>query len=49
MRGKYMDTASKSVSDGDLYTVEQRLQTFENAHWPYETGSCTPLKVHRLK
>lgn len=36
---------SKGVYEGHLYTVEQRLETFKGSHWPYDSGTCTPLKV----
>ena len=37
---------SVSIFEGSFYTVEQRLETFKGSYWPYETGKCTPLKVH---
>jgi baculoviral IAP repeat-containing protein 5 len=35
----------KSIYDGILYTVDERLETFEGSHWPFEDGKCTPLKM----
>ncbi len=40
-----MEESSRPVLEGDLYTVEQRLDTFQSSHWPYESGTCVPLKV----
>ena len=40
-----MEESSRPVVEGDLYTVEQRLDTFQSSHWPYESGTCVPLKV----
>lgn len=38
--------ADESVTDeGALYLVEDRLHTFEGERWPFDSGSCTPLKV----
>ena len=39
------EESTKTIFQGSLYTVEERLNTFDGAHWPYDTGSCTPLKV----
>ena len=39
------EESSKLIFQGSLYTVEERLKTFNGAHWPYDSGSCTPLKV----
>ena len=39
---------SKKRTSGSLYTVEERLDTFKGSHWPFESGSCTPLKVNLL-
>lgn len=36
---------SVQIFEGALYTVQQRLDTFKGSYWPYETGTCTPLKV----
>ena len=40
-------TGSNSISDGRLYSVEERLNTFKVPHcsWPFDSGACTPLKV----
>ena len=29
------------------YSVKERLDTFKESHWPFERGSCTPLKVRK--
>ncbi len=34
--------------EGALYLVEDRLQTFKDANWPFNSGTCTPLKVCKL-
>lgn len=36
---------SRAIEDGALYTVEERLETFKDSGWPFDSGSCTPLKV----
>lgn len=39
------DAEGRSVSYGSLYTVQERLDTFTEAHWPYDSGSCTVTKM----
>lgn len=39
------EESTQTIFQGSLYTVEERLNTFDGAHWPYDSGSCTPLKV----
>ena len=39
---------SRRIEDGALYLVEERLDTFKDASWPYDTGSCTVVKVSKL-
>lgn len=36
---------SRSIEDGALYLVEDRLDTFKESHWPFDSGPCTALKV----
>ena len=36
---------SRSIEDGALYLVEDRLETFKESHWPFDSGPCTALKV----
>ena len=36
---------SRSLEDGALYLVEERLKTFEDSSWPFDSGPCTGLKV----
>lgn len=35
------------LEEGALYTVDERLNTFQVAHcsWPFDSGPCTPLKM----
>lgn len=35
----------RSFEEGALYLVEDRLETFQVANWPFDSGSCTPLKM----
>ena len=35
------------MEDGALYLVEDRLETFKESHWPFDSGPCTALKVRR--
>ncbi len=35
----------RTIGESALYLVEERLQTFEDSRWPFECGTCTPLKV----
>ena len=35
----------RSIADGCLFTVEERLETFKESHWAFTSGSCTPLRV----
>ena len=37
----------RPIEAGALYTVEERLETFNvpYCNWPYDSGSCTPLKA----
>lgn len=37
---------SRSIMDGALYLVEDRLQTFKDATWPFKSGTCSSLKVN---
>ena len=39
----------RPIDEGALYTVEERLETFQVSycHWPFDSGPCTPLKVCR--
>ena len=36
---------SRCIEDGALYLVEDRLETFKESHWPFDSGPCTALKV----
>ena len=36
---------SRYIEDGALYLVEERLETFKESHWPFDSGPCTALKV----
>lgn len=36
---------SRSIMDSALYLVEERLDSFKDCSWPFDSGSCTPLKV----
>ena len=36
---------SRYIEDGALYLVEERLDTFKESHWPFDSGPCTALKV----
>ena len=38
---------SRCIEDGALYLVEDRLETFKESHWPFDSGPCTALKVNR--
>lgn len=29
-----------------LYSVNERLNTFKDSHWPFDSGPCVPLKVN---
>ena len=31
--------------DQALYSVNERLNTFKDSHWPFDSGPCVPLKV----
>ena len=37
----------REMSEGALYSVEERLDTFQVSYcnWPFDSGPCTPLKV----
>lgn len=39
--------SGRPLEEGALYTVEERLETFQVSycHWPFDSGPCTPLKV----
>lgn len=37
--------SSRSIEDGALYTVKERLETFKDCSWPFDSGLCTPVKV----
>ena len=39
---------SRCIEDGALYLVEDRLETFKESHWPFDSGPCTALKVRLL-
>lgn len=38
----------RCIEDGALYLVEDRLETFKESHWPFDSGPCTALKVRLL-
>jgi hypothetical protein len=40
---------SRCIEDGALYLVEERLETFKESHWPFDSGPCTALKVSSRK
>ena len=37
--------SERSIEDGALYLVEERLNTFKETNWPFDSGSCTAEKV----
>ena len=41
-----IDETSITVYEGALYTVEERFETFDKSHWPFDSGPCTPIKVN---
>ena len=38
---------SRYIEEGALYLVEERLETFKESHWPFDSGPCTALKVRQ--
>ena len=36
---------SRSIEDGALFHIEERLETFKDCSWPFDTGPCTVQKV----
>lgn len=36
---------SRSIEEGALYLVEERLETFKGSSWPFDSGPCTITKV----
>lgn len=41
------DTSGRGIEKGALYTVQERMATFQvpYCHWPFDSGSCTTLKA----
>lgn len=37
--------SERSIEDGALYLVEERLNTFKETNWPFDSGSCTAEKM----
>jgi len=36
---------SRPMEDGALYLLEERMETFSDSSWPFDSGSCTAKKV----
>ena len=35
----------RPLEQGALYTVQERLDTFAQCNWPFDSGPCTPLRM----
>ncbi|XP_064406692.1 baculoviral IAP repeat-containing protein 5-like [Halichondria panicea] len=35
----------RSIETSSLYLVEDRVTTFEGSRWPFESGTCTAVKM----
>lgn len=40
-----MSEEGRDIQESPLYLVEDRLKTFDGSRWPFESGTCTPVKV----